>query len=298
MYEKILVPLDGSKSAEVVLPYAEEIAGRLGSEIVLIYVNDPIAAPYDRMFEFYLQTVGDATKRAAERYIKKPGEKEIKVKSEILVGHPAQEIVDYSDKIDAGLIVMASHGRSGLTRWALGSMADKVLRITNRPVALIRVKGARPDVREKGMLNKILVPLDGSKAGESVIPYVEELASKLGAEVTVLQVLSPDRFIETIEQLERLESFRVSSKEYLEKVTTQLKQKGIAAKAEFKEVEMGTVEEEIIKLADESATDVVAMSSHGLSGVGRWSFGSVADRVLYEGNTPIMLVRALGASTA
>ena len=298
MYEKILVPLDGSKSAEIVLPYAEELAGRLGSEIVLIYVNDPIAAPYDRMFEFYLQTIGAATKRAAERYIQPPGGKEIKVKSEILEGHPAQEIVDYADKINAGLIFMASHGRSGLRRWALGSMADKVLRIANRPVALIRAKGARPDVREKGMLNKILVPLDGSKASEAVIPYVEELASKLGAEVTVLHVLSPDRFIETIDQLERLESFRVSTKEYLDKMTTQLKQKGIAAKAQFREVEMGTVEEEIIKLADESATDVVAMSSHGMSGVSRWTFGSVANRVLYAGNTPILLVRAPGASTA
>ena len=74
---------------------------------------------------------------------------------------------------------MSTHGQSGIKRWAMGSVADKVVRATKRPVALIRAKGARTDLREKGILNKALVPLDGSKESEAVIPFIGELASRL-----------------------------------------------------------------------------------------------------------------------
>jgi nucleotide-binding universal stress UspA family protein len=295
MYEKILVPLDGSETAEVVLPSAAELAGRLGSEIILVYVSDAAAASWDRMAELYLQTIGNTTKRAAAKYIKEVGGKRVKIESEILAGHPAQEILDYADKTDAGLIAMSTHGRSGISRWALGSVADKVLRMTKRPVLLVRAKDASPDVREKGMLSKILVPLDGSKLGEAVIPYVEGLASRLKAEVMVLQVLSPDWFIEG-DQRGQLESLRASSKDYLASVTAQLKQKGIAAKTEFTEVKMDTVAEEIIKLTDASNADLVAMATHGRWGVSRWTFGSVTDRILHMGHIPVLLVSASEAS--
>ncbi|MCK4723172.1 MAG: universal stress protein, partial [Dehalococcoidia bacterium] len=156
--------------------------------------------------------------------------------------------------------------------------ADKVVRATKRPVALIRAKGARPDVREKGILNKALVPLDGSKEGEAVIPYIEELASGLKAEVLLLQV-GPSK---------------ADTEDYLEKVSDRLKSKGITTRFE---VRVGDAAGEIIKLADEIDADVVAMSTHGRSGIGRWALGSVAERVLNARNTPLLLVRAPGAST-
>jgi nucleotide-binding universal stress UspA family protein len=292
MYEKILVPLDGSELAEVALPYVAELAGRLGSQIILIYVNDSGEAAHLRISHFYMQRIGDDTKRAAKMYVKKPGEKETNVSSEILVGYPAEEIVDYADKADVSLIVMATHGRSGIRRWSLGSVADKVVRSTNRPIAIIRAKGAHPAVRDKGMFNRALVPLDGSKQGEAVIPYIEELASRLKTEVTVLQVLSPDWFVDAADQVKQLQLLRTSSKDYVKRVATQLNQKGITTRAEVREVKMDTVAEEIIKGADEVNADVIAMSTHGRSGFSRWAFGSVADRVLQGGNTPLLLVRA------
>jgi len=158
-------------------------------------------------------------------------------------------------------------------------------------VALIRAKGARPDVRGKDTLDKALVPLDGSKESEAVIPYIEELASKLEVEVTLLHILAPHYYIYSETQLKQMESLRTSAKGYIERVAAQLKQKGIAATAEFREVTQGAEAEEIIKLADETQADVVAMSTHGRSGIGRWVLGSVADRVLHEGNTPLLLVR-------
>ena len=300
MYEKILVPLDGSELAEVTLPYAEELAGRLGSEITLVSVlpfYSELAPDLNlRLRQYYIEKIVENTKEAAERYVKKPQGRAIKVESRILVGNSAEEIVEYANKEDIDLIVMATHGRTGISRWALGSVANKVVRATKRPVGLIRAKGARPDVRQKGILNKALVPLDGSKEGEAVIPYVEELALKLKAEVILLQVLSTSYQAITAERYgyvsytaQQMESDKAFARNYLEKVGARLKRKGMTVKSE---VRLGIAAEEIIKLADEMYADVVAMSTHGRSGIGRWVFGSVADRVLHEGNTPLLLVRS------
>ncbi len=278
MYKKILVPLDISELSMVALPYAEQMAGRLGSEIILLSVSESAEAQDYHKHQMHVETIINTTKHNAERYLEKREGKEIKVESVILVGHPAEEIVDYADKEDIDLIVMATHGRSGIGRWTLGSVVDKVMRATKRPVALIRAKGARPDVREKGILNKALVPLDGSKEGEAVIPYIEELASGLKAEVLLLQV-GPSK---------------ADTEDYLEKVSDRLKSKGITTRFE---VRVGDAAGEIIKLADELNADLVAMSTHGRSGIGRWALGSVAERVLNAGNTPLLLVRAPGAST-
>ncbi len=295
MYERILVPLDGSQLAEVVLPYAEELAGRLGSEVTLLSVSE--SDETDRYHEAltYIMRMVEPTKQGAERNLGKLVAKEVKVDSRTLVGHPADEIVDYAGKADIGLIVMATHGRSGIKRLALGSVAEKVVRTAKQPVALIRAKGARPDVREKGILNKALVPLDGSKESEAAIPYIEELASRLKGEVVLFQVLAPTHYVsagETATQVpytvEEMKPLKVSAGDYLKKVAGRLEGKGITTRSE---VRVGSAAEEIIKLADELYVDMVAMSTHGRSGVSRWAFGSVADKVLHAGNTPLLLVR-------
>jgi len=302
MYEKILVPLDGSQLAEIALPYAEELAGRLDSEIILIYVSESAENPHYYMYELYIQQIVESTKHAAEKYHGKPEGKSIKVESAILVGHPAEEIVDYADKEDIGLIVIATHGRSGIKRWALGSVADKVMRSATQPVALIRAKGARPDVREKGVLNKALVPLDGSKESEAVMPYIEELASKLEAEIVLIQVLERPFHVypggeggALIPYTEaEMKSLSANAPSYLEEMISLLNRKGIPTRSE---VRVGAAAKEIINLADETNSDLLAMSTHGKSGFSRWAFGSVADKVLHAGNTPLLLIRIPEAGT-
>ncbi len=219
----------------------------------------------------------------------------------ILSGHPAEKIVEYADTENIGLIIMATHGQSGIKRWALGSVADKVVRATTRPVVLIRAKGSRPDVREKGILHRVLVPLDGSKEGEAVIPYIEELASRLKVEVILLQVLAIGfntlyNYFPLTEQ--QVESDKAIATAYLNNVEARLKEKGITVVSEERlgiEIRFGNAAEEIIQLADERHADIVAMTTHGRSGVRRQVFGSVAERVLREGNTPLLLVRSPGA---
>jgi len=308
MYEKILVPLDGSELGEVALPYVEELASKLKAEVTLLQVVAP-------GFHFYGSDEGVVQvpyteeemaplKASAEGYLEKVGsglkDKGVNIRSEIRAGTPDEEIVDYAEKGDIGLMVMATHGHSGIGRWALGSVADKVVRATTRPVALIRAKDGRPDVREKDMLDKVLVPLDGSKEGETVIPYIKELASKVKAEVTLLYVMAQAYHLYTSEngavqvpyRQEEMEPLKASAAGYLEKMASGLKDKGITAIAEIR---VGSAAEEIIKLADETRADLVAMSTHGRSGISRWAFGSVADKVLHAGNTPLLLVRVPGS---
>jgi len=137
MYEKILIPLDGSELAEIALPYAEEMGVRLGSEITLLSVSDSAEAPEYHKHQVYLDGVADSTKRGAKRYLEMP-EEAIKVEKAIVVGEPAEEIVDYAEKEGIDLIIMATHGRSGISRWTLGSVAEKVVRAGTTPVLLVR----------------------------------------------------------------------------------------------------------------------------------------------------------------
>ena len=299
MYEKTLVPLDGSELAEVALPYAEELASRLKTELILFQVVPRAYHVYGAYMSVaqvpYTDEEMEPIKASAQSYLGKVGnklkDKGIATRSEVGVGAAADEIMKLAEENSVDMVTMSTHGRSGISRWALGSVADKVVRGTKQPVALVRAKGTRPDVRKKDILDKALVPLDGSKESEAVIPYIEELASKLEIEVILLHMLTPDYYTYSETEFKQTESLRVSAKDYIEKVAAQLKQKGIVAKAEFKEVMQGAEAEEIILLADETQADVVAMSTHGRSGIGRWAFGSVADRVLHEGNTPLLLVK-------
>ncbi|MBN1189259.1 MAG: universal stress protein [Dehalococcoidales bacterium] len=296
MFERILVPLDGSELAEVALPYATELAGRLASDVTLVYVGESPRDSNQNIRESYMDKMLAATQRGVERFLEEPGKQEIQVKSEILFGYPAETIVDYAEKMDAGLIVMSTHGRSGLSRWTLGSVADKVIRATSRPVELIRAKGAQPDLREKGILLKALVPLDGSKEGESAIPYIQELAVKLKSDIILFQALSPAYSSASASGFERIdypdqqmEEEKASAREYLVKVGAGLEQSGVTVESEIR---LGHAAEEIIKFADERQVDLVAISTHGRSGLSRWVFGSVAEKVLYEGNCPLLLVRS------
>jgi nucleotide-binding universal stress UspA family protein len=160
MYRKIIAPLDGSKLAECALPHLEELAKALKpEEIVLISVTERIAgrtrAP--EMGELARASsvapvpveVGKL-QRQAERYLERIARrmesKGIKARTEVLLGSPAEEIVHYAEENAVDLIVMASHGRSGPSRWAFGSVADKVFRASCVPVLMIRAPGCVPSV--------------------------------------------------------------------------------------------------------------------------------------------------------
>jgi nucleotide-binding universal stress UspA family protein len=278
MYKKLVVPLDGSPLAEVALPYAEEIAGKMGSEIILLSV-----LPSEETHEYqkhytYTTKMVNATKRHVEKYLETSRDQAIKIGTATRSGNPAEGILDYISKGAPNLIVMATHGRSGVSRWAVGSVADKVVRATTRqPLLLIRAKGCHPDMRAKRILKKALVPLDGSMGSEAVIPCIIELALNLQMELTLLQVIPKNNHT------------YVDAEAYLQSLCRRLEDRGITARYEVK---VGAAADQIIDLADELAIDVVAMSTRGQNAINLWPLGSVAQKVLLGGNTPLLLIRA------
>jgi nucleotide-binding universal stress UspA family protein len=152
MIKKIMVPLDGSKLAESALDYVKELSTKLGVEkVALVSVTERVQgyrALDDPSSPSEMRLAPEATgkmQRQAEKYLKRIGKgletKGIKVETEVLLGDPAREIAIYADTPGTDLIVMASHGRSGPSRWAHGSVADKVLRAVCIPVMIVRAPG-------------------------------------------------------------------------------------------------------------------------------------------------------------
>jgi len=299
MYEKILVPLDGSELAEVALPYAEEMGWRISSEVTLLQVSETGESQRFHEHEIYLQREASIVKRNIAHHLGKEQEENIGVKSVVTEGYPAEEIVDYAEKSDIDMVIMATHGRTGVRRWALGSVADKVVRAASQPVVLIRtgeIHHGMTGIREKDMLNAILVPLDGSKESEAILPYIEELARRVEAEVILLQVVEMTHHVYaargTVAPLpynkNEMEALTKHAKEYLEGVSDLLRARGVAVKSE---VRVGIDAREIIRAAGELHADLVALTTHRRTGAGQGAFWSVADMILRSGNAPIMLVR-------
>ena len=303
MYHKMLVPLDGSELAEFALPYAEELAGKLGTEIILAEaVNSPKEA-LDTALQVYLRGVADATSGNVMKHVPEPGAPEIRVRTEILVGDPAEAILNYVEERGIDLIVMATHGRTGIRRWALGSVATKIATAADCPVVLIRAKGAREDVREKGAIRRILVPLDGTAASEKILPHAQELVTHFKAEVTFFQAIQPlynavattDGIVYVPYTPEEMKSFVTSAENYLTRVSAPFRELGVPVQ---QKVTLGDPAEAIIRFADEIGADLVAMATHGRTGVYRWMIGSVADKVLHAGNTPLFMVRTKAEAPA
>ncbi len=163
MYNKILVPLDGSDLAEVALPYAKELAERLDSEVMVVCVEKfDFGDALGHMPETY-PGKAEETKYGAERYLEKLAAKFSMTNSTILIGHPAEEIVSYADKENFSLLVMATHGRSGIKLWALGSVADKTVRLPEDQCCSSDLQAPIRMYMRRALLEKFLFPWMGQK---------------------------------------------------------------------------------------------------------------------------------------
>jgi nucleotide-binding universal stress UspA family protein len=175
MYTKILVPLDGSNTAEQVLPYARSLSRDLKLPIELLAVIDisEVAAHVGAGKARYLDGMIETGVRSSEEYLQRvarsfPG---TDVKCTVERGRPHEIIVERAAADKGTVVAMATHGRSGINRWLLGSVTEKVLRTTTNPLLLIRA-GEELKAEGQEMLKCVIVPLDGSELAESVLPTV------------------------------------------------------------------------------------------------------------------------------
>ena len=306
MYKRMLVPLDGSKLAETTLTYAKEVAGRLDVEVILLHVANPALSDTMTMYRAYVDHAAELVRDRATQIRQEGGISGISgtpaIRAEVLTGYPADEILRYAFEKDVDLILMATHGWSGVRRWILGSVADKVLKASTIPVWLVRANVPAENIRGLGRGSRILVPLDGSELAEMVLPHVEALALQPGTEpvdVILLSVIEPLVLPASVAlpeaslnwgrlSEEHMLRARKGLDEYLLNTGDKLKEAGVSVRHEVLE---GRPADEIIDYAAKNRVDLVIMATHGRSGLSRWAYGSVAEKVLMSSTSPILLVR-------
>lgn len=302
MYTKLLVPLDGSRLSEGILPYARSLARALEVSVEFLHVIDPevVSALCNPKVGRYFDVVAAGMRRDSVSYLEKvarsfPGPGRIICEAE--VGKPAEIVVDRASDSPGTLIAMATRGRSGLQRWLLGSVADKVLHATRNPLLLVRPR-EDDSGGEQAVLNRIVVPLDGSALAEKVLPHARALADRMGLEVMLLRayvvathayIVGAEGYVPDLETLP-VDIEREQAKRYLEDKVEQLRWQGMK-NVSYVLLE-GSAASEIIDLAKGIPNNLVAMCTHGRSGVGRWVMGSVTDRVVRHSGDPVLVIRA------
>jgi nucleotide-binding universal stress UspA family protein len=297
MYAKILVPLDGSKTAENVVPLARSFARGLQIPVELLGVVDvaemarhgpPSQASMIRSI------VVDATRRFDD-YLERVAKNFLvgKVQCTVRQGNAAEAIIEVAGAEKQTLIAMATHGRSGLDRWLLGSVAEKVLRGASNPTLVVRAKREKNPGWEMATLKRVIVPLDGSELSERILPHVEALAKHLDLEVTLLGVYGGRLPAKASDGFHSMDAFIASLRNetaiYLAAKTEEMKQKGLN-KVSFA-AKQGLEADEIIATARETLDTLIAMCTHGRTGVQRWMLGSVTETVVRHSGDPVLVIR-------
>lgn len=318
MFQRILVPLDGSTRAEQALPIAARLAHVSSGTIVLLRaVNLPNQfVSYVALEPITTQDVIDTQLEEAKNYLDKLTRLNdlinVHTETEVIVGQPAIHILSVVDARTIDLIVMSSHGYTGMTRWILGSVAEKVARYAPVPVLILH-EGTplRADLHPNdGGSLRVLVPLDGSARAEAAVAPAAHLIAALsapgrGALHLTQVVVMPG--IEAISHNER-ETLLQKAKQYLSSTVEEIREGLVAdygADLKLSITWSVTIDDDIaaaiVRLAENGENakgagvfggcDVIAMATHGYSGLQRWALGSISERVLHTTRLPLLIVR-------
>lgn len=294
MFHRILVPLDGSQLAERALAPAFALAGHDAAEVILTRV--PVMAQMFIPAEggyglLYPEQSSGESREEAHQYLKQIASAQagrgLRLRVLVIEGDVAASVVDAARQEQADLIVMSSHGYSGLTRWLLGSVAEKVLHDAPCPVLVVR--SAQP-------VQHVLVALDGSPLAERSLAPAFRVAHKLGAALTLLRVVP--QFNEAAlkemgrydpELAERLpRSAGEEAQAYLHDVARDQARPGVTVNTA---VRAGPPATSILKYAEQNQVDLIAMATHGRTGLRRWIYGSVTEKVLHAAQVSLLVTR-------
>jgi nucleotide-binding universal stress UspA family protein len=275
MFRKIVIPLDGSESAENALQVALGIAGQEAIEPIFVRATPivptaSVGSP-DMLTDYnYLETqeltttfheqTTDYLNEMAERY----AERLPNLRTIAELGEPAVVIVEIAEQEHADLIVMSTHGHSGLTHFMLGSVTERVLHAAPCPV--LAVRSDKP-------LENIMITLDGSALSEMALEPGIDVARHLGSKVTLLQV---------VEKLDQ----NVAG--YLNGLAARYADSDVVVETKLLH---GSPVTQILDHIQTNEVDLAVMSTHGRSGIKRWLYGSVSEKVLRHAPCAVMIVR-------
>ena len=307
MYAKILVPLDGSETSEQALPYAQPLAESLSLPVTLLYAVEPehITIPQSLNPSMHRQELAAHRVQHAREYLESQAAglrgAGLRVDAATPVDEPAAAIVAEAERNPATLIAMSSHGRSGLARWWMGSVTDKVLHLTANPMLILRARTgqtAAPPQR----FERLTVPVDGSELAEEILPHVVYLSRAMGLTIDLARAnpsaeeyyrsmsIGPAEAIRSVPSYdEYIAIVDGEAESYLSELKARLTAQGAAAVAT--RLLHGKAADSIADLAAATDNNLVAMTTHGRSGVGRLVLGSVAERVVRQSGDPVLLVR-------
>jgi nucleotide-binding universal stress UspA family protein len=292
MLRRLLVPLDGSPFAASVIPLALDLARRSAGEIRFVVVTPPMPASYgaapptDPAFELARRA---DNRRYLDEVLERESGKGVTVSGELLEGPVADSLVDAAQSHRSDLIILATHGRGGFSRFWLGSTATALIRQSPVPVLLLR-PGEGEDLRPLAP-RRVLLPVDGSGFGEEIIWDALELGGTHGVSYHVVQVIAkvPVALDYGSPEQERrnLAAREAAALEYLGSVRQGLVARGAAVITQV--LVSDSPARAIIDYAESNRCGLIAMATHGRGGVGRLVIGSVADKVLRACRVPLLL---------
>jgi nucleotide-binding universal stress UspA family protein len=295
----ILVPLDGSPFSEYALPPAIMLARRAGAGLVLAHVHQ-IAIPAIAMSgEVMYDATLDEYMRSEERgYLEGVLGRvtaiwDGPVRCDLLEAPVAPALIDHVRATGADLVVMSTHGRGGFTRAWLGSVADRLIRQSPAPVLVIHPDEEPPVLAEEPGFEHILIPLDGSPGAEAAIPLARSVGDLTNARYTLIQVLEPVAHSFAANGLvhdpQPLTGAWEHAHAYLEKVAAPLRAAGLHIAIQ---TPVGRPAETLLEFLNHNRVDVIAMTTHGRSGLTRMLLGSVADKLVRGATEPLLITCA------
>ena len=285
MYDKILLPFDGSEGASAVLHHASEIAHRTDATIHVLFVADTARESVTVVETDVVDTLVQEGEDIVAEAAKTLDTLGVDYETDVIQGNPAPTIVDYADSYDFDLIVMPTHGREGLSRYLIGSVAEKVVRLASGPVLTVRMLD---DERLQFPYEDILIPTDGSAGATDAGEHGLALAATLDATVHILSVV--DTGLALGSEMARSDTEQAATNA-VEELEASAKSQGITNTETY--VDRGKPVEVILDHIESDGIDAVVMGTDGRRGTERILLGSVAEKTVRSAPVPVLTVRDL-----
>lgn len=290
MFRRIFVPLDGSPFSMTAVPVAIDRARRAGGSVHLAIVTEPPPqAPGEPPLDpSFLRAMHADHRRFLDRVLAREGNHGIPVTGEVLEGPAVSTLLAAIRAHSSGLVVMASHGRGGFSRFWLGSTALGLVRGSPAPILLLRLaEGAAAPFRPR----RVLLPLDGTGFGDEVIWQALALAGTEEVEYLLVRVIAAVPAVLSaalpLHDEARHARREHEAADYLAGVRASLESRGATVRTEILDGEAPGPR--LVEFIESEQPDLVAMATHGRSAVGRLLLGSVADKVVRGTGVPVLL---------